>query len=102
MLAAQAQHRCARHVGMMDVTGKQPTQRLRVLARAAATTRMRKEANAVKIREDTLRSRIGNHLRSPIPICLLLNQPAHMLAIAVRSAVTKFLFKRLSHSIDVP
>jgi hypothetical protein len=101
MLAAQAQHRCAGHVGMVDVTGKQTAQRLRVLARAAATALVGKKANAVEVLEDTLRARMRSRLRPLVPIRLLLNEPPHVLAITVRAAVTQFLFQRLSHPIDV-
>ena len=36
VLAAQAQHRCPGHVGVVDVAGQQPAERLRVLACSAA------------------------------------------------------------------
>ena len=104
MLAAQAQHGCAGDVGVVDVAGQQTAERLRILARAAAAALVGKKANAIEIGKDALGMRrrqccVG---RVPLPLALLLDELAHMLAIAVlRAAVAQLFFERLSHPLHV-
>ena len=54
ILTAEAEHGCAGDIGMVDVSGEQAAERLRVLARAAAATLVGEEADAVDVGEDTI------------------------------------------------
>ena len=62
ILAAEAQHRCAGDVGMVNVAGEQAAERLRILARAAAAALVGKEANAIEVGEDAFGTRCARLL----------------------------------------
>ena len=68
ILAAQAQHGCACHVGMMNVAGEQAAERLRVLPRASAAALVGEEADAVEIGKDSIRREFAAAVGRVIPI----------------------------------
>src|SRR5258708_1182124 len=108
VLASEAQDRCTRNIGMMNVTGEQSAEICSVLARTAATTFVHQEFYAVDIAENS-RSRhwrftFGERNR-PQVVALALSIQAHhfcdLAAIDLRCGKTQFFFKSLLQNGEV-
>jgi hypothetical protein len=64
VLAAEAEHGRSGNVRIVQISGDQPAEIVRVLARAAATAFMQKEPDAINVGEDAGRREVAVFLHS--------------------------------------
>ncbi len=102
VLAAETQHRGAGNIWMMDVTGKQTAERLRILPRAPATALMHQEPYSVDIGKNPLRSTASiRALRGARTLMMLFDQLPHLLAVKFRPPVTKLFLEGIAQRFDI-
>ena len=98
MLASEREHRRAGHVGMHDVPRQQRAQRLRVVARAAASPFVRQKADAVDVREEPRRRGVCANRKGRIellPGTVAACHLAHREPVLLGRAVTQLAVERL-------
>ena len=109
MLAAQAEHRCSSHVGMMNVAGNQSAQIARILPRPAAAAFVKQKTNAVHIFENprTLRTcdvfcyRVSLDF-FPSAISIEARQLRDLTPVSSRRCKTQFFLECLLQHADIP
>ena len=105
MLTSEREHRYAGHVGMHDVPRQQCAQRLRVLARAAASPFVRQKTDAVDVREEPRHRGVCANRKGRIellPGAVAACHLAHRQPVLFGRAVAQLAVERLLQRAHVP
>src|SRR5262249_17456038 len=97
MLASQAQHRRAGHIGMVNVSGNQSTEVRRSFPRSAPAPFVQQKLNSVHVFKDSLPSCsvAGNRLVVPCLPLVLSHQIRHLPPVRRRRSKSKLFLERL-------
>src|SRR4051794_34077736 len=100
VLAAETQHSCSGHIGMMNIAGEQTTKRPRVLARASAAALVEEELDAVDISEQPL-GKCASRSVIAVRLSLQCGQFPHLLAVLIVASVSEFFFECFAKQFHV-